>query len=179
MDNIFKYNAYRYVFNSVLEELVKRTWTDFDYHRHNMIPIINMIKKLHWVDVDENVYSKLYCRRSDLDSRYSHYNLKKCYPSSNECHECFKYWCGICGYGSNSMYMSCINKRCMNFIEKIPEIFVIKSTQKHIYIFKYNRDFGGFEFGDKKHILRDKDTYKFYEIKDSKISSKELYKNKN
>jgi hypothetical protein len=147
-----------------------------------MVPVFSFIRKIHWVDVDEELYKRINTKNdhglSSLlsSSRYSHYKLKKCYPSSNDCHECFKYWCGICRKGSNCMLMQCNNTRCANFIEKCKEIFVIKSNPLHIYIFKrVNYSFFGEE---KKHILRGKDTYNFYEVKDIKVSSEDLYKNK-
>ena len=62
-----------------------------------------------------------------------------------------------------------------NFIEKIQELFDIKSNPLHIYVFK---DVNNHFFEERKHILRCKDTYNFYEVGDFKISSKELYKNK-
>jgi len=45
-------------------------------------------------------------------SRYSHYSLTECSPSYEKCMECFRYWCGSCGYGLGSMYSSCDNEDC-------------------------------------------------------------------
>ena len=45
-------------------------------------------------------------------ARYSHYSFSECSPSYEKCTECFKYWCGSCGYGLCSYVSTCPNENC-------------------------------------------------------------------
>jgi len=164
-----------YNFRAVMDELTKKSWTDFDYHRYNIRDCLNKIKNVYWIEVDDEFYNKILRRGSGLESsRYGHYSFKKCYPSSEDCHECFKYWCSACGKGTNSMYPCCTSKKCITFFEKFPEVFVINTRKKRIQVFKYSSDFH--HILEKKIHIRDKDTYNFEEVKNKKIESKNLYK---
>ena len=135
-----KINEYKYMYKNVMEELDKKFWKDFDYHRQKMSSVFAKIKNIKWIEVDNNEYNKIIRyepENSFLEcSRYCHYTYKKCYPNFDECYECFKYWCGDCSKGTNSMYSSCNGKRCRTFLENNPIIFEIKNTSKRIYIFK-------------------------------------------
>lgn len=158
-------NLYEYVYEDVMRELNRKFWKDFDYHREKMYKVFSKIKNIKWVEVDNDLYNKIIYSNSDTRdhpilecSRYSHRTYDKCYPNSDECYECFKYWCCDCDKGSNSMYFSCNGKKCIRFFDTIPKIFEIKSTAKRIYIFKNsNYDF----LDDKKIILRDREMYGF------------------
>ena len=46
-------------------------------------------------------------------SRYSHSSLSECSPSYERCTECFRYWCGACGYGLSSYLSTCTNENCV------------------------------------------------------------------
>ena len=146
-----------------MSELNKKSWKDFDYHREKMAGVFSKIKNIKWIEVDNDVYNKLKYHSDTNEhpllecSRYSHHKYEKCYPSFDDCYECFKYWCGDCSKGSNSMYFSCNGKRCTRFFENIPMIFEVKSIKKRIYIFKNNNDW----FSDTKKILRDREMYGF------------------
>ena len=89
-------------------------------------------------------------------SRYCHYSYDKCYPNSEECQECFKYWCGCCGKGTNSMYSSCNGKRCIEFLKSISQLFT--NNKDRIYVFEYKNNYFPL---DVKKIPRDRETYGF------------------
>ena len=166
-------NEYNYCI--VMDELTKKSWTDFDYHRYYIRDSLDKIKNVHWIEVDDEVYNKILKYKPGLESsRYGHYSFKKCYPSPEDCHECFKYWCSSCGKGSNSMYHCCTSKKCITFFEKIPEVFVINTQKKRIQVFKYSSDFRHL-LGEKR-TIRNKDTYNFEEVKNKVVESKNLHK---
>ena len=153
------FNVYEYIYKNVLNELNKKFWNDFDYHRDRMSTVFSKIKNIKWIEVDNEFYNDIGVKSPLLEcSRYSHRTYEKCYPNSTECYECFKYWCCDCNKGSNSMYFSCNGKRCSRFFNSIPKIFEIKSKLKRIYVFKNTSyDF----FSDKKINLINKEIYGF------------------
>jgi hypothetical protein len=53
-----------------------------------------------------------------LSSTYAHFTLKECYPSPQDCMECWRYWCSCCSRGSNSMYGVCDSTDCMFYMRK-------------------------------------------------------------
>ena len=70
-----------------------------------------------------------------LSSRYGHYKLKECYPSSKDCMECWKYWSSCCSTGTNSMYGGCYDSSCMGYMEKkIPELVEGMNDENRIEI---------------------------------------------
>jgi len=72
-----------------------------------------------------------------LSSSYGHYRYKECFPSPNECNECWKYSCSRCAKGSNSMYTVCDNQNCLNYTEKhMPSLTkdMTKDNKKDIYL---------------------------------------------
>jgi len=156
-------NVYEYMYQDVMIGLNKKFWKDFDYHRDKMFKVFSKIKNIKWIEIDTDFYNRITNFNLDSEknllesSRYSHPINNKCYPNPNsdECYECFKYWCCDCGKGSNSMYFSCNGKKCTRFFESIPKIFEIKSIAKRIYIFK--NDNVGYSLD--KIILKDKAMY--------------------
>jgi hypothetical protein len=161
MENIFgNYEEYmnKHRYNEVLNQLTRKFWSDFDYHRERMIGVFNRIAKISWIDIDNNLYNKILIKRYEfglLLSRYSHYSYDKCFPNSEECHECFKYWCACCDKGTNSMYSSCNGKRCIMYLKTIPNLFI--NTNKRMYV--YDNKENNFFLMERKKILRDRETY--------------------
>ena len=142
-----------------MNELTKKFWTDFDHHRDRMFSVFSKIEKISWIAVDYDLYTKIVNppinNFSQLEcSRYCHQSYDKCYPSSYDCHECFKYWCGCCEKGSNSMYFRCNGKICMDFLNSIPEL--VKNNGRRIHVFERKKEW---DFLERKKILRDKEIY--------------------
>ena len=145
-----------YNYDLVMNELTRKFWTDFDNHRDRMSSVFSKIEQISWIEVDGELYENILNTLNTcflLPSRYHH--IGKCYPSSDECYDCFKYWCVSCGKGSNSMYFKCNGKKCMSYLKTMPSLF--DNITKRMYVFEYknNLDF----FNQKKRIPRDKETY--------------------
>ncbi len=126
-----------------MQQLTRKFWTDFDFHRNKFESTLNKIKNITWVEVDSNKYNSLKNKeeRRDLfscmlrSSRYDH-GTSKCFPTSSTCHRCYKYFCPCCNEGSNSMYLeACTNIRCLRAIHKYnSSLFEIESTPQSIYM---------------------------------------------
>jgi len=149
----------KYNYNLVLNNLLKKFWTDFDYHRDRMSSVFSKIDKITWIEINGDLYENINntpkCVLLEC-SRYCHRSYDKCYPNSDECHECFKYWCGCCGKGSNSMYFTCNGKRCTDFLNTIHGLFT--NTTKRIYVFKRKNNSWDL-LTERKKLPRDKETY--------------------
>ena len=130
-------------FNSVLTDIRKRFWGPFDYHRDAMTPTLYKIKKIKWISVDIEEYNKIIESVNNtvdytklLGSTYCHREIDKCFPSSKECIECYKYHCFNCGTGAFSYHSKCGEFRCWSFIEQLPSSIYITENPKHVYYFK-------------------------------------------
>lgn len=155
-------------FGYVLDDIRKRSWGSFDYHRDAMTSSLYRIKNIKWVSVDRVEYNTIIDKINNtvdytklLGSTYCHRQLDKCFPNSKECIECYKYHCFNCGAGTNSYYSSCGEFRCANFIEQLPSgIYATENTENpsHIYYFKNENYFEDFE---PKKLPRSRDTYGF------------------
>ena len=147
-------NKYNYDF--VMNELTKKFWSDFDKHRALMSKVCSKIEQISWIEVDIELYENTLNTLNTcflLPSRYHH--IGKCYPSSDECYACFKYWCISCGKGSNSMYFKCNGKKCMDYLKSIPGLFDKNTKRMYVFEYKNNLDF----FNERKKIPRDKEIY--------------------
>lgn len=162
------------MFFSVLEQIKRKKWSDFDYHRNSFTSTLYMLKLIKWAEVDEEKYDKIFNKVEEdtlkedtlkedtflllrSSSRYGHYSLKKCFPTAKTCHECFKYFCSCCGQGTNCLYgEKHNNRRCSSIIEKYySDIYNIQSKPKRVFLY----DIPDFDFIDKKSVLCSKDIY--------------------
>ena len=72
-----------------------------------------------------------------LSSSYGHSSYKQCFPTPDECNECWKYSCSRCAKGSNSMYTICDNQNCLNYMGKyMPSLTkdMTEHNKKDIYL---------------------------------------------
>jgi hypothetical protein len=152
-------------FGRVLSDIRKQFWGPFDYHRDAMTPTLCKIKKINWVSVDIEEYNKIIDRVNNtvdytklLGSTYCHRELDKCFPSSKECVECYRYHCFHCGTGVFSYYCSCGEFRCWSFIQQLPTSIYNTKNPKHLYYFK-NENY--LEDLEEKNLPRSRDTYGF------------------
>jgi hypothetical protein len=158
----------KFNYNCVLNDIRKKFWGSFDYHRDAMTSTLYRIKNIKWVSVNSIEYDKIIDKINNtvdytklLGSTYCHRQLDKCFPNSKECIECYKYHCFNCGAGTNSYYSTCREFRCASFIEQLPSsIYATEDTKnlRHIYYFKNENYFEDFE---PKKLLRSRDTYGF------------------
>jgi hypothetical protein len=140
MDNLFSHKLFFY---SVLRDIERFKWKDFDYHREKYTSCLNRIKNIKWCVVDKEKYEKIFKKNTSdglsmlRSSRYGHLTYKKCFPSPSKCFECYKYFCACCDDGTNSMYgESCMNKRCSTTINKYyTDIFNIESIPQNVYMY--------------------------------------------
>ena len=139
-----EFNFHKYKFMSIERSLKKKFMSDFEKHKIAMTSVLSKIRKVKWVEVEEDEYESLFRKKENniytlLMSRYSHRTFDECYPNSNECIECFKYHCFHCGQGTNCMYGgSCSEARCSSNINMYPQN--IKNPKK-IFIFYSNHHF--------------------------------------
>ena len=152
-------------FFPTLRNVVRRKWCDFDHHRNKMKETLSKIRNVNWITVDSDKYNDFIGIENYSEipfitsSRYGHRNLNKCFPSYNECVECFKYHCIHCGEGTNSLYGGRCSKksRCSKMINCYPELKEINSKPKQIYIFE-NNDIGFFFLSENSSLIS-KDIY--------------------
>lgn len=156
----------RITLSRVLTDIRKRFWGPFDYHRDAMTPTLCKIKKIKWASVDAEEYNKIIERVNNtvdytklLGSTYCHRELDKCFPSSKECVECYRYHCFDCGAGAFSYYSKCGEFRCWGFIQQLPSSIYNTENPKHLYYFK-NENYS-LQHLEQKNLPRPRDTYGF------------------
>jgi hypothetical protein len=136
-------------YKPVIKELEKKSWDDIDFHKEKMMNTLCKIKRIRWVVVDEDKYKRVFFPekinvRSPPGltmSRYGHTTIgEACYPNSKECTECFKYHCGACGEGTNSLYGSnCSSRRCADTINNMSFLQNSIVIPKRVYVFGYSK----------------------------------------
>ena len=72
MNNIIM-NEYmnKYKYTNVLNELTKKFWTDFDYHRERMTSTLNKLEQIIWIEIDYDLCKK-------ITNPIKQYNMLEC-----------------------------------------------------------------------------------------------------
>jgi len=137
------FTLHKIIFLDSLYQIERLNWNDFDYHREDFNPTLSKIKIIKWVKFDSEKYDKIFNKVVDdtdiflRSSRYVHRSFTKCFPTSDTCRECFKYFCGCCDSGTNCMYGELHNnRRCSRIIEKYySDIYNISSIPKSVFMY--------------------------------------------
>jgi hypothetical protein len=129
--------------SQVLRDIERKKWNNFDFHRDSFMSTLAKLKLVKWAVVDSEKYDKVNEKPKEWgsmamlrSSKYGHRTFTKCFPSPSKCWECYKYFCGCCGEGTNCMYgEKCLDRRCSSTLDKYPEIYQIDSEPKRVFMY--------------------------------------------